>query len=151
MFLQKYRFKFIALLAGTGAALSALLFYLHYQPQEGWCTVVGNGFSCDVVNRGVYGAIAGVPVSLLGLIGYVSLCVLALWINALQERRIVFLSLIRIMVAGALLFSLYLTYLEALVLFTFCLFCIGSFILVLLLNGVAFYPVRQDAAVGREP
>ncbi|MFA4872791.1 MAG: vitamin K epoxide reductase family protein [Patescibacteria group bacterium] len=150
MFLQKYRFMLIALLAGIGAALSALLIYLHYQPQEGWCTV-GNGFSCDIVNRGVYGEIAGVPVSFIGIIGYVSLCAMALWINAYQEKRVGFLPLIRIMVAGAFLFSLYLTYLEAFVLYTFCLFCIGSFILVLLLNGVAFYPVRQNAAVEREP
>ena len=150
MFLQKYRFILVALLAGVGGFFSALLFYLHYQPQEGWCAV-GNGFNCDVVNRGVYGEIAGVPVSLIGIIGYVSLCALALWINAYKEKRIGFLPLIRITVAGALLFSLYLTYLEAFVLYTFCLFCIGSFILVLALNGVAFYPVRQNAAVGREP
>lgn len=149
MIMQKYRFIFIALLAWIGVAISALLFYLHYQPQEGWCAL-GNGFSCDIVNRGVYGDIASVPVSLIGIIGYVSLCAFALWINANQEKRIGFLPLIRIMVAGALAFSLYLTYLEAFVLFTFCLFCIGSFILVLLLTGMAFYPTGRTTFVERE-
>lgn len=82
-------------------------------------------FSCDVVNRGPYSDVAGVPVALLGIIGYVFFAVAAaLKLRAPSDKQVT--DFLFYSAFFGLLFTLYLTGLEAFVIKTFCIVCLGS-------------------------
>ena len=77
-------------------------------------------FNCDLVNRSTYSAVHGVPVALVGFLGYLLLFVLS-WRTTGRIASVRFVaSLI------GLAFALYLAYIEAYVLAVWCLLCIGS-------------------------
>src|SRR3989338_5022053 len=78
-----------------------------------FCTL-GETINCDIVNKGPYSTIVGIPVAMLGILGYGFILIAAL----LKERRFLFISSL-----GGLLFSLYLTALEAFFLPPLCFFC----------------------------
>jgi uncharacterized membrane protein len=64
----------------------------------------------------------GVPVALIGAVGYLALIVLALVRRSATAPSVLLLS-------GALVglgFSLYLTYVEARILYVWCILCLGS-------------------------
>lgn len=89
-------------------------------------------FDCDVVNRGPYARAGGIPVSLIGLVGYAFLALTA----ALKVHKKSDKALTRILTMASLLaflFSVYLTGIEVFVLETFCLVCLTSFLLIILL------------------
>jgi vitamin-K-epoxide reductase (warfarin-sensitive) len=120
---MKYRFTApIVLLAIIGLALSAVSLVAHYRTTPTEFCDIGETFNCDIVNRSVYSEIFNVPVALIGAIGYAALIVLAV------VRRAAALPSI-LLFAGAALglgFSLYLTYVEARILFVWCILCLSS-------------------------
>src|SRR5215475_12736256 len=67
----------IAVLAVIGAAVSSVSLYHHYQTTETNYCDFGQNFNCDIVNRSVYSTIAGIPVALIGVCGYLALFGLA--------------------------------------------------------------------------
>ncbi|MCL4488164.1 MAG: hypothetical protein M1570_08545 [Chloroflexi bacterium] len=68
---------------------------------------------CDAVNSSPYSEIAGVPVSVIGVLGYLVLLALALWALFGSENAPYWLSDVRLFFTGlGVLFSLYLTGLE---------------------------------------
>jgi len=73
--------------------------------------------SCGIVNNSNYSEILGIPVSAFGLLFYTGMAVLVV----LKYRRLFFLGSI-----VGVLFSAYLTYLEAFVLHAWCQWCIMS-------------------------
>lgn len=58
----------IAGLALGGMAVAGYLTYVHYAGLEPFCA--GGGGGCERVQSSSYAELAGVPVALLGLIGY---------------------------------------------------------------------------------
>ncbi len=88
---------------------------------------IGESFDCDLVNQSSYSELFGIPVSVLGLLTY-TLFLLVLshydWIQT-KTRELVFTGLGTLVLIG-LAFSLYLTSIEAFVLDTWCLLCLGS-------------------------
>lgn len=116
----------IVVLALAGVAVSSVSLYHHYgTSRTGYCDL-GENFNCDIVNRSTYSAIMGVPVALIGIIGYVALLVLATLYRgeAQTPARLAVAS-----VAG-LGFALYLTYIEGFVLAAWCVFCLSSLVLI---------------------
>src|SRR4051812_6051390 len=91
-------------LAVVGAAIAGYLTWVHYADVEPICA--GGGGGCEKVQTSSYAELAGVPVALIGLIGY--LAILGSLLVPGEAGR----------VGGALLalagfgFSAYLTYLE---------------------------------------
>lgn len=86
---------------------------------------INSTFSCDVVNRGPFSEIVGIPVALLGLIAYAFFGATALL--KLRHPHDRTLSLFLLLSTGAaFLFSLYLSSIEAFVLRTWCVICLGS-------------------------
>lgn len=89
---------------------------------------------CDRVQNSPWAVFLGIPVPYIGFLGYLALMVTALagmQPGFLQDRRV---SLV--LLAGALiglLFSAYLTYLEAAVINAWCRYCIASAILATLI------------------
>ena len=98
---------------------------------------------CDVVNNSVYSQIYGVPISVIGLAGY--LLLLALTLAALRtagrsRRRILLLSFV-LSLAGVA-FSAYLTYLEIYVIEALCAWCVASAVIITLLAIVTAVSLR---------
>src|SRR5712664_2027933 len=114
----------IALLALVGFVISAYL-WLHAIGMIGELKC-GTG-SCEVVQSSPYARVAGVPVALFGVVGY-----LALFVTALVGLQPSFLPkrslsvLLAALASGGLLFTGYLVYLEAFVIHAWCRWCLGS-------------------------
>lgn len=82
-------------------------------------------FSCDIVNKGAYSEVAGIPVALLGIIGYVFFALAAaLKLRAPSDKQVT--NFLFYSAFFGLLFTLYLTGIEAFVLKAYCIVCLGS-------------------------
>lgn len=101
---------------------------------------------CDVVNNSVYSQIHGVPVSVIGLAGYLLLLALAfgaLWTQGRAQRRILLLSFVCSLVGVG--FSVYLTYLEIYVIEALCAWCVASAVIITVLALVTGVAMRLAA------
>ncbi|MYA63744.1 MAG: vitamin K epoxide reductase family protein [Gemmatimonadetes bacterium] len=118
----------IALLSLVGAFLA---FYL-LAANLGWTPPVPCGTGdCATVQSSEYATVGPVPVSGIGLAGYVAL--LALSLAGLQDRLSRSRLIPFLLFGGALfgvLFSGYLTYLEAAVIKAWCRYCVASAIII---------------------
>jgi uncharacterized membrane protein len=103
--------------------------------------------SCDVVQHSVYSKVGPIPVAFLGLGGYVLILLVLL-----LETHIPFLAARGKMIVFGLtlfgvLFSGYLTSIEAFVLHTWCLWCVASAITMTLLFIVSFARLWRSMSV----
>src|SRR6476661_11156546 len=70
-------FLIIAVLAAAGAIVSSVSLYHHYgTSQTSYCDF-GESFNCDIVNRSIYSTVSGIPVAMIGIVGYLGLLLLA--------------------------------------------------------------------------
>jgi vitamin-K-epoxide reductase (warfarin-sensitive) len=129
----------IALLAVAGAAVSSVSLYHHYDTSPSSFCDFGATFNCDMVNRSIYSAVFGIPVALIGILGYGVLLVLATLNRAKAE---VSLMLLFASLAG-LGFALYLTYVEAFVLAVWCILCLSSLALIVVITVLSSVLVAQ--------
>lgn len=112
----------IALAALAGLAVSSVSLVHHYgREQTSYCDL-GASFNCDIVNRSVYSSVLGIPVALIGMLGYLGMLGLATIYRTKAETPLV---LTTASIAG-LGFALYLTYIEKFVLATWCILCLSS-------------------------
>jgi len=89
-----------------------------------FCTL-GETFNCDVVNKGPYSELFGIPVALIGVVGYGLIAAAAFMHHRNPEDR-GFPAFILLSSVGGMGFSGYLTGIEAFVLQTWCLLCLTS-------------------------
>jgi uncharacterized membrane protein len=115
----------MVVIAILGLALASYLVYVHYSGTRPACSA---GDACLKVQTSVYSKIAGVPVALIGLIGYIGIF-LSLLVPDRDEVRLATLVMTVIGVG----FSGYLTYRELFTLKTICEECAASAVLMLLL------------------
>ncbi len=110
-------------LALLGLGIAGYLTYIHYAGIRPVCLASG----CEQVQSSSYAKLAGVPVSVLGLIGYAAILVTS--VLRVESAR----------VAGAgfaltgLGFSAYLTYRELFTIKAICQWCVASAVLMALL------------------
>lgn len=112
----------VAILAVCGIVVSSVSLQHHYAKSKTEFCDIGESFDCDIVNRSEYSEIMGIPVALIGMLGYGALAGLA---TMYRERRETPLLILGGAVAG-LAFALYLTYIEARVLGVWCIMCLSS-------------------------
>jgi len=117
----------ISLLALGGALVSSVSLSHHYSAARSSFCDFGESFNCDMVNRSIYSVVFGIPVALIGIIGYLVLLALAILYRAEAETPAI---LLMAALAG-LGFALYLTYIEAFVLAVWCILCLTSLGLIL--------------------
>ncbi len=117
----------IAVLALSGIAVSSLALQSHYAKSASSYCDLGESFNCDIVNRSTYSVVLGLPVALIGIIGYAMLLALSTLYRAKAETP----AMLLIGALGGLAFALYLTYVEAFVLAVWCLLCLTSLVLIL--------------------
>jgi len=126
-------FLFIAILSVAGVVDSAIALQRHYAKSDTNFCDFSQKFNCDIVNRSEYSSMAGIPVAGIGIAGYAALFVLA---TVLQSRPETPIRLLAASLAG-LVFALYLTYIEAYELTTWCILCVLSLVLILLISILA--------------
>ena len=130
-------------LSGLGIFVSGYLVAKRFTGGSLACT---RWAQCDVVNNSVYSQIYGVPVSVIGLAGYLLLLALAfaaLWTEGRTQRKILLLSVVLSLVGVG--FSAYLTYLEIYVIEALCAWCVASAVIISLLAIVTAVTIRLAA------
>jgi uncharacterized membrane protein len=114
-------------LAAIGIGIAGYLVYVHYTDTKVLCSI---SHGCETVQKSKYAKLAGVPVALLGLIGYVA--ILATLFVRSEGGRLAGAG----MALVGLGFSGWLTYLEAARIHAWCQWCVGSAIVMTLLTIV---------------
>ena len=112
----------IAVLSLAGAAVSSVSLWHHYGTSASSFCDFGGNFNCDMVNRSIYSTLFGVPVALIGILGYLALFVVAT-VRRNQAETPTVLLLASLVGLG---FALYLTYIEGFVLAVWCVLCLSS-------------------------
>lgn len=112
----------IAAVIGMAASLESIL--AHYSIVSAKFCTINVTFNCDVVNKSEYSELFGVPVSVLGLLAYFAIFCLSMYLHRKKQEQ-VFTALLLLAVSGVV-FSLYLTSIEAFVLYTWCIVCLTS-------------------------
>ncbi|MCS7010510.1 MAG: vitamin K epoxide reductase family protein [Anaerolineales bacterium] len=118
------------ILAFIGILDAAYLLIYKLTSNDKMC--LGSG-DCATVNYSPYSEVYGIPVSLIGLIGYLAIASVLLF----ETRNRFLVEQGPLLVFGmsliGLLFSAYLTYIEAAILQAYCPFCIISAIVITLI------------------
>ncbi len=123
-------FFLIAVLAFAGMADSAVALQRHYAKSATQFCDFSQRFSCDVVNRSEYSSLVGIPVAAIGMAGYAALFILAAFRRTQPDTPSWLLTL----ALAGMAFALYLTYIEAFVLETWCILCLVSLVLISLIS-----------------
>jgi len=113
--------------------VSAVSLQRHYAKSATAFCDFNQKFSCDIVNRSEYSTVQGIPVAGIGIAGY---AVLFAFSTFWKSRRA---TLSRLLVAAfaGLAFALYLTYIEAYELMTWCILCLISLMCISLISLLA--------------
>jgi uncharacterized membrane protein len=132
-------------LAVLGVALAAYLTYVHYAGIKPACTA---GQACVKVQTSEWSKLAGVPVALIGLLGYIAILGTLLAPDCEETRLAVV-----VLTLGGFGFSAYLTYRELFSIHAICEECATSAVFMTLLLGcaVARYLLGGDTAPEAPP
>lgn len=136
-------FLLVAILSLVGVVDSGVALQRHYAKSATELCDFNQKFNCDVVNRSEYSTIQGIPVAAIGIAGYAALFLLStFWKSRPQTPN----RLLGVAIVG-LAFALYLTYIEAYELMTWCILCLISLALILLITllSVAIKFRREQA------
>lgn len=133
--------RVLLVLTLIGIGIAGYLTYIHYR---GFDPICAAGHGCEKVQNSEYAKLAGVPVPLLGLIGYVGI------FASLLVRGT---ELVRLATAGmayiGFAFSMYLTYREIWTIEAICQWCVGSAVVMTLI--AIFATIRVLRAEDDEP
>ncbi len=118
----------LVLLTLLGFVASGLALREHYRTDSSPCSI-NERWDCGIVNHSPFAVVAGVPVAVIGMAGYVLLAVLAL-----KRAHRLFLAAALV----GLSFSLYLAHVEAHILGVWCIYCVASLAVISLLTIMSF-------------
>jgi len=104
--------------------VSALALQVHYSTATEPCDINAK-WDCGIVNHSPFAEILHIPVAAIGIAGYLAMAGLAFF------KRPRFLAVLAL---AALSFSLYLTYIEKYVLEVYCIYCVTSLGIILLVT-----------------
>jgi len=108
----------LIVLAVVGLGIASYLTYVHYAGIKPVCTA---GESCTKVQTSTYSRLAGVPVALMGLIGYIAILI-SLLVPESETSRLATMALVLVGFG----FSAYLTYRELFSIHAVCEWCASS-------------------------
>ena len=106
----------VAVLALAGLLVSCFALREHFRTEPSPCSI-NERWDCGVVNHSPFAEIAGVSSGRAGIAGYAAIAGFAL------ARR---WWIVLLLTTGAVGFSMYLTYVEARILETYCIWCVTS-------------------------
>jgi uncharacterized membrane protein len=114
--------------AVIGLGIATYLTIVHYAGDAPVCAIA---HGCATVQKSDYAKLAGVPVALLGMVGYLGILVSLAKDSESSRNATAFLSIV------GLGFSGWLTYVEVVELNAICIWCVGSAICMTLLAGLS--------------
>ncbi|SRR5713226_8625914 len=120
----------IAVLSAAGVIVSAISLERHFAKSTTSFCEFGQKFNCDIVNRSEYSSIMGIPVAGIGVLGYG----LLLALSTLYRQRAETPTRLVLAASAGLAVALYLTYVEAYVLETWCILCLSSLALITMIT-----------------
>jgi uncharacterized membrane protein len=126
-----------ATVAIAGLAIATYLTVVHY---SGGAPVCAIAHGCATVQKSTYAELAGVPVALLGAVGYLAILATLIRDGEVARTAMAFLAI------SGLGFSGWLTYVEVVELEAICIWCVGSAICMTLLAGLATARVLSPPA-----
>ena len=113
--------------AVIGLGIATYLTVVHYAGDAPVCAIA---HGCATVQKSDYAMLAGVPVALLGALGYIAILAALIRDDENARTAAVFLSLV------GLGFSGWLTYVEIVKLDAICIWCVGSAICMTILTAL---------------
>jgi uncharacterized membrane protein len=116
----------LLVLTVLGVVLASYLTYIHYAGIKPLCG--RNGGGCEIVQTSEYSKLVGVPVALIGLLGYIAI----LGSLLVPESETSRLATVAFTVVG-FGFSAYLTYRELFSIHHICEYCVSSAVIVTIL------------------
>jgi uncharacterized membrane protein len=137
-------------LTAIGLGVATYLTYIHYAGIKPLCG--RNGGGCEIVQTSEYSKLAGVPVALIGLIGYVAI----LGSLLAPENETTRFATVAFTVVG-FGFSAYLTYRELFSIHHICEWCVSSAVIVTILMCLAVWRFlrgetgRREGSPGTDP
>ena len=114
--------------AVVGLGIATYLTIVHYSGGEPVCAIA---HGCATVQKSDYAMLAGIPVALLGVFGYLAILASLVFDDESARTTTAFLSIV------GLGFSGWLTYVEVGELNAICIWCVGSAICMTLLAGLS--------------
>jgi uncharacterized membrane protein len=138
-------FLAIAVLAVAGIGLSSISLDHHFRKSKTSYCDFGQSFNCDLVNRSEYSTVAGVPVALIGILGYGALLAFATFYRSKAETP----GILVVGSLGGLGFALYLTYVEKYVLLAWCILCLSSLAVILSITVLSVWLLLRSAPRAR--
>jgi uncharacterized membrane protein len=114
--------------AVVGLGIATYLTIVHYAGGEPVCAIA---HGCATVQKSDYAMLAGIPVALLGVFGYLAILASLVFDDESARTTTAFLSIL------GLGFSGWLTYVEVGELNAICIWCVGSAICMTLLAGLS--------------
>jgi uncharacterized membrane protein len=121
--------------AAVGLGVAAYLTAVHYGGGSPVCAIA---HGCATVQQSEYASLAGVPVALLGMLGYAAILVGLAIDNEPARTATAFLAL-----AGAG-FSAWLTYVEVFTLEAICIWCVASAVCMVVLAALSAARILGD-------
>ncbi len=161
VFSKEVRFilKISAIFTAIALPVTAYLIYLHYMPEDSSFCNINDVLNCDIVNKSQWSYLdfgfIQVPVAILGFITYLVLFsgIVVLFKEWAIEKIIPFLKpkmllfFLTILAAVGTGFSLHLSYIEAFVLHTYCIFCVVQQILIILIFVLLCSAMRKTQKI----
>ncbi len=135
---RPYLLKPLIALAFLGAMISAYSTYEHYSTGASLCNFNAQ-FNCDRVNRSAFSEIKGIPVAVVGFLGYLWLATLSF--ELIKRPRQLVRRLIIDSSAIALSFTFYLAWVSHFIIGVWCPACICSYIIITAFSITAFLTV----------
>ncbi len=133
----------LLVLAVLGLAVASYLTYVHYAGIKPACTA---GESCTKVQTSVYSKLAGVPVALIGLLGYIAILG-SLLAPESETSRLTTMGLTLVGFG----FSAYLTYRELFSIHAVCEWCASSAVILTIMTGLSVWRFLRGGAPSHEP
>lgn len=128
----------VPLIAVAGLLVAGYLAYVEITLAEAACGAIGE---CNIVQQSVYARILGIPIGVLGIVGYAT--ILILWLSGRPEQLPWSNALLFAIAGLGVLFSTYLTFLEPFVIGASCVWCLTSAVLMALLLWMMLPSARE--------
>jgi uncharacterized membrane protein len=125
-------------LALAGIGVAGYLTYVHYAGLNPVCTTGGG---CEKVQTSVYSRLAGAPVALIGLLGYLAILA-SLTAPDTERARVATTALVLV----GFTFSAYLTYRELFSIHAICEWCVSSAVILTVMTPLALWRFLGPAA-----
>ncbi len=129
--IQKQKmYRAMCVVAGLGIVAAGYAMYAHFATGGSFCNINAQ-FNCDIVNRGIYSELFGVPVAFFGLLSYVA--ILLFCIEQFRDHRRKIKLLLAALIGVAVGFSAHLAWISHVLLNTWCIVCLTSYALTAIL------------------